>query len=451
MTSPLTPPLTGSTRLRTALSAGFIVAAFGWIIFLPVSHNEILYPLFGLIGLVAAIALIRRNPVIDLHVWVLAFLIATLSLYGELRGFGNPDPLFTFAVYLAAPALYLTCAAVATPRSLRYFVIAAVVGTLAVSIVLLLFIAGEARVLPQLIPDFVRANLDLKATFRDGGSQARSWGLSSLAALGPLWMASLLVRRHELLPPWGLRLACAALALVTAVLSDRTAIVLVIVLAPFVALFLRATLFRTRSAPLWRPRHPVVGVGIAAVVVAGAALVVPRLSTSGPVAGVISAIGSFFGTVNAAGDADQSIRSDQAWYLIQGWAANPIFGSGFRAPIPGYLRASEIPWSLELQYHLLFFNVGLIGVTIALAALVTGLLFVRKAVVAAPEFMPVLLVATTAAIGMLIANATNPYLVAPGHQWAIFLPVAVAMVALSRARAAGEVPAPGSPRSSIDQ
>lgn len=414
--------------------AVFVIGAFTWIFFLPVSHNEILYPLFGLLGLGAVAAIVRRNPLIDTHVWAIAFLVGALGLYGSLLGNANPDPVFTIAVYLAAPFFYLACVAAVTLPTLRHVMIAAVIGTIAVSGVLLLFIAGEARVLPQLVPDFVVTHLDLKATFRDGASQARSWGLSSLVALGPIWVASLLVRRHFLLPPWWLRLLCAVLAFATALLSDRSAIVLVMVLAPVIALVLRFTLFRTRPLRLPRVGHPAVWIAGAAVVVAGVVVAIPRLLTIGPIGAVVTSIASFFGAVEASGDADQSIRSDQAWYILQGWAQNPIFGAGFRADIPDYARASEIPWSLELQYHVLLFSVGLVGVSIAIAAVLVGLHYLRTAVKVRPVAAPILVVTTTGAFAMLIANATNPYLVAPGHQWALFLPLAVATVALQTAR-----------------
>ena len=424
----ISPPADG--RFRRAAPAVLIVGTFSWMFFLPVSHAEILYPLMGLLGLAAAWAVWRRDPDIDVHVWAVAFFVVALGIYGNALGITNPFPVSTFAVFLIAPAMYLVCVAAATTSALRSFMIAAVIGTLLVSVILLVFIAGEAGVVHQLVPSWVITNLDLKATFRDGASQARSWGLSSLNGLGPIWVASLFVRRHVLLPPWWLRLVCAVLALATAVLSARDAITLVMLLAPFIALLLRVTLFRTRRTPIWLPKRPWQWITIGAAVLVAAILVIPRVLSSGPIASVLSAIGSFFGVTSASGDANQSIRSTEASYLLNGWSLNPIFGAGFRSVVPGYARASEIPWSLELQYHVLLFSVGLIGVTIALCALVAGILFLRKAVVAAPDYMPILLVTTTGAIAMLIANATNPYLVAPAHQWAIFLPLAVATVAM---------------------
>jgi len=220
------------------------------------------------------------------------------------------------------------------------------------------------------------------------------------------------------------------MALATAVLSDRAGIVLVIVIAPIVALLLRHTLFRTVTESAPRPRRPGlwITVGVAASVTF--TLLLQQVLNIGPLTTLVSSIGSFFGVAQVSGEGNQSIRSDQAWHLMDAWALNPIFGAGFGSNVPGYAYASEIPWSLELQYHLLLFNVGLVGVMIAIGAVIVGLAYLRKAVVARPDLTPIMVSASTGAVAMLIANATNPYLVAPGHQWALFLPIAVACVAI---------------------
>ncbi|GAA3735517.1 hypothetical protein GCM10022239_09450 [Leifsonia bigeumensis] len=407
-----------------------VAFGFGWIFVSPVSHNYVLYPLFALLGFIALVTIMRRNPTIDMHLWVIAFLTGALALYGMIRGNGNTGLVFTIAIFVAAPALYLLCAAAASLRLLRLVMIAAVVGTLTVSGLLLIYVAGEAGLIPQIVPSRLEEFTGLKATFRDGSSQARSWGLSSLAALGPIWVGSLLVRRDAVLPHWMVRLVCGIAALATAVVSSRTAVVLVIGLAPLLAIALILILrHRDHHTRLGRQARLLwAGGSITAVIVL--LLTWPKLSSWGPVANVVDSIASFFGAVSTNGEANQDIRSDQAWHLIRAWQADPILGSGFGAIPFDYARTSERPWVLELQYHLLLFNVGLVGITMCLAILVIGLLFLRQASARRPELVPTLVVAGTGAIAMLIANATNPYLQAPGHQWAVFFPLAVAVVML---------------------
>ncbi|GEM_PF-1868381 len=56
-------------------------------------------------------------------------------------------------------------------------------------------------------------------------------------------------------------------------------------------------------------------------------------------------------------------RSIQAGYLIEGFRAYPVFGSGFGVSA-GYLRSEGSPWLYELTYHQLLFNFGLVGISL---------------------------------------------------------------------------------------
>jgi FtsH-binding integral membrane protein len=92
----------------------------------------------------------------------------------------------------------------------------------------------------------------------------------------------------------------------------------------------------------------------------------------------------------------------------------------------GYTRSDERHWAFELQYHQFLFNYGAVGVVLIVIAAVLVLALARQAAAASPENLPVLVVVGTAALALLIANATNPYLQATGHHWGIALAVGVA-------------------------
>ena len=415
--------------LEKALTIAVIVG-LTFVMFRPVSNNLILYAIFSCIGLVAAGALFRRRKITP-EILAIGLLVLVLAVYGIAVGTAHSGLTFTLLVWVVGPGLFLACAAAATPQTLRAFFWGAALATVGVGALLVLFVYGEAGTIPQLIPRWLEEQTGLGATFRGSASQARSFGLSSLNALGPLWAASLTLRRDQFLPPWPVRVVCLLIALAAALVSSRSAIMVVIVAAPVIALVIRALI---RKRPIMPARFQLRTIGIvtaaAAVVAFVLAVVAPRLQSLGPVTTAFQAVSSFF-TGNSAGTgADQSIRTDQATHLLQAWALNPIFGSGFGAQVPGYARTSERPWVLELQYHLLLFNIGLVGIAVIIVIGVTAVVLIRRAVAFAPQFEPTMTVATTGAISMLIANATNPYLQAPGHMWAIFLPLAVATVAL---------------------
>lgn len=89
-----------------------------------------------------------------------------------------------------------------------------------------------------------------------------------------------------------------------------------------------------------------------------------------------------------------------------------------------------------MQYHLLLFQVGIIGVALILGAVVLVARALWIAQRRSPEARPVLAVATAAALAVGVANVLNPLLQAPGHFWSVFLLIACINVALVSKRPA---------------
>jgi len=105
----------------------------------------------------------------------------------------------------------------------------------------------------------------------------------------------------------------------------------------------------------------------------------------------------------------EDVRTIQKPYLIESFKESPLFGSGFGA-YAGYQRSEERPWTYELTYHQLLFNVGALGVVIlgGVHALYLGLvikLFRRFRQGSAIAFG--LLIGF---FGLLIGAYSNPYL-----------------------------------------
>jgi hypothetical protein len=126
---------------------------------------------------------------------------------------------------------------------------------------------------------------------------------------------------------------------------------------------------------------------------------------------------------------DGAIRTQQGAALLEHWLRSPLFGHGFGSIVPGLIRSDERPWNFELQYHLYLMQIGIVGVLLLLLAVHRCVREVRTRSATADREMWLLYVGScTAAALMLIANGTNPYLQALGHQWPLFLPAIVASV-----------------------
>jgi hypothetical protein len=172
---------------------------------------------------------------------------------------------------------------------------------------------------------------------------------------------------------------------------------------------------------------------------------VPGIISGGVIGAAWQSLSSYVTGATFPGEsaADDRLRAYQADRLVEEWSERSVFGHGFGATIDGFARDPVEPWRWELQYHGLLFQTGVVGVLLLLAGGFLTLWAVMRAARARPDLVPSLVVACTGAAGMLIGNATNPYLQAPGHVWSIFLPVAVANVMLLSAARKHAVGAPG--------
>ncbi|RZL44340.1 MAG: hypothetical protein EOP00_20185 [Pedobacter sp.] len=116
-------------------------------------------------------------------------------------------------------------------------------------------------------------------------------------------------------------------------------------------------------------------------------------------------------------------RAEQSVGLIRSWQDNPVFGSGLGSSSEYVIRSEATPWVYELSYLALLFQTGTFGAVIYFTLLgwifYSGIVLVRKN----KKFVfliPILI----GSFCFLLGNASNPYLIAFDHMWAIFLPLA---------------------------
>jgi O-antigen ligase len=109
-------------------------------------------------------------------------------------------------------------------------------------------------------------------------------------------------------------------------------------------------------------------------------------------------------------DASAGIRVDQAPKLWDAFKANPVFGDGLGAVIkPRFVRDPAAPWSYELTYQQILFQMGAIGLIAVLALPVTAAWQGLRSAVRG-ELDAAKLAGATGILGVLVASATNPYL-----------------------------------------
>jgi hypothetical protein len=131
-------------------------------------------------------------------------------------------------------------------------------------------------------------------------------------------------------------------------------------------------------------------------------------------------------------DGGASQRNAQFQALLSGWTDNMFFGVGHGSPVYGYYSSAVSPWSFELGYMALLYQIGLVGV----AALAAGVLWIYwmgvRVIRTGGDLSGIMIACLSGMSAMLFAHATNPYLARFDGMWALFFPLAVVNVSLFR-------------------
>lgn len=161
-----------------------------------------------------------------------------------------------------------------------------------------------------------------------------------------------------------------------------------------------------------------------------------RLAAGAALLVVVIGVGMLFGAVHRPAflaDSSAGQRETQAPKLWDAFKQNPVLGDGLGAVVkPRYVRDPAAPWSYELTYLQLLFQMGVLGL---LAVLALPLAVVRRGLKAATagELQAPPLAGAMAILGILVASATNPYLLSSFGM----LGVAIGLSMVARAEPVG--------------
>jgi hypothetical protein len=128
------------------------------------------------------------------------------------------------------------------------------------------------------------------------------------------------------------------------------------------------------------------------------------------------------------GELSTALRLDQAPQLLHGFRRNVIFGSGLGAVLPsGFVRDPGTPWTFELTYLQLLFEVGVVGLALVLAPATACLWKLGRSLrgcVLCERPLGFALLGGLA--GFLLAAAGNPYLLTSVGMYALAVFLATA-------------------------
>jgi hypothetical protein len=433
---PAASPLGALPVLR--LAGGLIRWAgyglFFLMLFVPAAYQPVKGALLGLV-LVGVLAgwVIRGHLGIDRRVLLASIAFAALGALFILRGHatGAPGALQMFNVYVTWPLVYLALiSGFADASALRDLVRIIVVAANAIAAYSITFVLWSAGYWPDAL--YIELDQGQLIGFYDAYIEFGLYSTSSLMFVTPFLIAAVIIYSPDDAPVSRRTLWLSlAFSLVTVLLSGRRALIVLLPVAPVLALYFRWWLPAPMRLHTRRMlRRGFVG-GVVLAVILGAVLTAVGSIAPGGFVEMVST-GFQFST-----DPVAMSRRDQFVALIDGWAESPLLGAGHGAYAPSVIRSEETPWSYELTYVNLLFHTGLIGVAAYVAgAAWIGLMSYRIARRGWSE-APSLMVTLVGSASFMIANGTNPYLEKFDYIWVIFLPVAfINCYLVSRARAA---------------
>jgi len=113
-------------------------------------------------------------------------------------------------------------------------------------------------------------------------------------------------------------------------------------------------------------------------------------------------------------------RKTQTVLLVNGWQESPFLGHGLGSYLPNYIRSYKTPWSYEMVYISLLYQVGILGVLVYAGVTIGICKAIINRVTREKEMYPYFISILIGFICFIVAGAINPlvYYVWP---WAIAL------------------------------
>lgn len=437
---------------RDFLLITYLVIVSTYVVFIPVSNNLVLYSLLISLAVLSVISIIKNKPKIPKALLVPGLIWLSFVAYAVLVA------ILQHAAYWPRTLVFLlfwplVFSVISLGFRTKILLPIMWVGAISTIIISLLFVYDflSISVYPAL-PDLPKALTEIihLRNLVDAANMYKltSHSLPSLIWWGGIWIASLFCNGWDkYLPPTWIRLFAAFLALTAAFVAWRRAIVVVLIAAPLIALVTYLFL-KFKTGTVSSPRFGLKNLSRLVLVFVGtmlfAVMFLPQISSQfssllhstvrvGTVAETPISLDLRSTTIAEDDQLSDVIRQNELANLTKPDSPTAvIFGNGIGAEINrGSLLRDIRPWQTELQYQAMFYWTGIVGIAFLVATLITALLAVRKAFQLSVESRPILFVTTVGALCLLAANASNPYLQAPGHMWPLFLPLMISLQVLN--------------------
>jgi hypothetical protein len=394
---------------------------------------ELLYVkafLFAILLYFVSIAIMMKRGRLALHptIFKLALFMISVSLFFFLTGIiaNTPGALKQAQVYALWPLIYIILITrVKDSTILEGLQQTLVVATIFLSIYGITQILTNLGILPQFFYlDLFEEESSTAFGFYEGFSKTRIPGFNSLPFLIPFCAAALVtwLPGKGNSPMHRIWLWIALLfGIALSIISGRKAIWLIIMLSPVLILSLWSFEPKAEKRRIKRILIPALLVFCLLLI---AVFVLLSYAYEYDLTKIYE---EFISGFNFSATSGGIARQVQFYALLHGWMEHPLLGSGLGASAFAYgsIRSESMPWSYELYYLALLYQVGLVGFILYASGIAWIYYMGLKIIMTDTIFGRTLLPLMVGMTGMFIANATNPYLMRFDGLWAIFLPIAI--------------------------
>jgi len=407
------------TKFNIAYVPGFVL--FFMMLFVPTTYQNIKAVLLAVVLFIITIVSFKKNE-LALHrrVWMWTLFIVSVGAFFMLRGLlhNAPGAWRVGTVYILWPLVYtLLISALSEESILDKFLKLLVISLVAIAAYTFSFILYSAGWFPSWL--YLPLEMGQAIGFYKGFIEYRLYNISSLVFLVPFVLAALMTWPEEICPrisrSWLWIASGLGMALV--ILSGRRALMLVVVLAPFITLFFRMFLPKDMRKG---NREILLRTVFGTIFVFLLWLALLRIQYG---ISLFSIINMFLEGFDFSNSLSALLRKKQFFALLKDWTNYPLLGAGHGAAV-AFRRSTDQAWAYELYYVSLLHKTGIVGIICygswVLWILGAGSRIIRYGQTLSFKILPVLVGCTC----FLIANATNPYLGKYDYIWVLFLPIA---------------------------
>ncbi len=334
-------------------------------------------------------------------------------LEGMLRG--TPGAMQCLRVYVLWPLIYtFLLGGIDKEKALVGIERTMIGSTVFIGVFGILFFLSSLSIIPHIpFEESLLSSSDLGVGYHEGHVELMFPGLNSLVFLVPFVFALAVTRQTNRFWPY----IAVLVTLPIIILSGRRALQVVTILAPLLTyLFGR---YRPAPEKLIMTHRLKIALVFAAVLIPGA---VGSLGgfTDLTAEGLKDRLYAGFDFSDSTNESS-FLRAEQYRALTASIVDRPLLGYGLGATNHNSVRSAETPWSYELYYVAIIYQVGFAG----FAAYASGILwvYILSIRIIKSDHRPTLAALMVGLTSLLIATATNPYLDRFDGIWAIFLPL----------------------------